>query len=86
MHRQQRTQPQFRGAAECQRWRAYQWCIKRTERDARNAAAKRQPISQANLRRLRMRRWAWVSNFLNGPHTFKEQEHGGNPDASNPDV
>ncbi len=53
-----RGRPHFRGVAEVWLGRARQWCIQRTRRDARLAAARGRPISESNQRRLRARRWA----------------------------
>lgn len=51
-------QPRLRGAAEAWQGRAWRWCVKRTQRDGRLAARRGRPISAANQRRLRTRRWA----------------------------
>lgn len=49
--------PHFRGAVAVWRGRAWRWCVRRTERDARLAASRLRPISPQNLRRMIARRW-----------------------------
>jgi hypothetical protein len=65
MERMGPHRPRIRGRGAGDQWlvRARRWCVRRTERDARLATARGRPISEANLRRLRMRRWAEINRL-----------------------